>query len=240
MITPQDIRNRCFSKAVFGGYDMGMVDEFIDNLAEDYESLYKENAILKSKLKVLVEKVEEYRSTEDAMRMALLAAKKMADEMVEEAKKKTESLLREKEAEAALKMAEIRSQISGEEKRLKAAQQVTADFVDMSMGLCRKHATFLQKLNEINVVETPVKVPEAQKKETSVDSAAKAIEDSVIKLFEENGRVETAEESIDAESSSQDAQGEDWENEDVASPRPRFEFKDLRFGNNYSEQEKDK
>lgn len=238
MITPQDIRNRCFNKAVFGGYDMGMVDEFIDNLAEDYESLYKENAILKSKLKVLVEKVEEYRSTEDAMRMALLAAKRMADEMVEEAKKKTEAMLREKEAEAALKMTEIRSQISGEEKRLKAAQQVTADFVDMSMGLCRKHATFLQKLNEINVIETPAKEPEVEKKETTVDSAAKAIEDSVIKLFDDGGRGASAEGGSGAEDAS--ASEQSWENEDVTSPRPKFEFNDLRFGNNYSKQEEEK
>ena len=33
-------------------------------------------------MKVLVDKVEEYRSTEDAMRKALLTAQKMADDMV--------------------------------------------------------------------------------------------------------------------------------------------------------------
>jgi len=187
MITPQDIRNRSFSKTVFGGYDMGAVDEFIDNLAEDYESLYKENAALKNKLKVLVEKIEEYRSTEEAMRMALLAAKKMADEMVEEAKSKTEAMLREKEAEAAMKLAELRSKIQDEEKRLKAAQQVTADFVDMSMGLCRKHLTFLQKLSEMKVDENPFKEPEHES-EKEVGETAKAIEDSVTKVFGDVGR----------------------------------------------------
>ena len=60
------------SKAVFGGYDMSAVDDFLETLTTDYAALYKENAILKSKIKVLVEKVEEYRSTDDAMRMALL------------------------------------------------------------------------------------------------------------------------------------------------------------------------
>lgn len=236
MITPQDIRNRCFNKAVFGGYDMGMVDEFIDNLADDYESLYKENAILKSKLKVLVEKVEEYRSTEDAMRMALLAAKRMADEMVEEAKNKTETMLREKEAEAAMKMSEIRSQISDEDKKLKAAQQVTADFVDMSIGLCRKHATFLQKLGEINVAaQTPVKEPEVQEKDPGIDSTAKAIEDSVIKLFDEGGRGAIAEASSAADSSSPPERGGEYE--DATAQFPSFEFKDLKFGNNYNKQE---
>ena len=44
---------------------MAMVDEFLDQLTEDYTALYKENAVLKSKMKVLVDKVEGYRATED-------------------------------------------------------------------------------------------------------------------------------------------------------------------------------
>ena len=63
MLSPQDIAAQAFQKAVFGGYDMASVDEFLDQVQEDYSALYKENAILKNKLKVLVEKVEEYRST---------------------------------------------------------------------------------------------------------------------------------------------------------------------------------
>ena len=74
MLTPQDIQNQEFAKAVFGGYDMAAVDDFLEQLAADYTALYKDNMVLKGKLKVLVEKVEEYRSTEDAMRMALPAA----------------------------------------------------------------------------------------------------------------------------------------------------------------------
>ena len=68
MMTPQEVSQHAFAKASFGGYNMAMVDEFLDVLTEDYSALYKENAVLKSKMKVLVEKVEEYRSTEDAMR----------------------------------------------------------------------------------------------------------------------------------------------------------------------------
>ncbi len=56
MLTPQDIRDKQFVKAVFGGYDMSTVDDFLEELTEDYAALYKENAILKSKIKVLVER----------------------------------------------------------------------------------------------------------------------------------------------------------------------------------------
>ena len=53
MLTPQEVSGRAFSKAAFGGYNMAMVDEFLDELTDDYTSLYKENAALKAKLKVL-------------------------------------------------------------------------------------------------------------------------------------------------------------------------------------------
>ncbi|MBQ1703720.1 MAG: DivIVA domain-containing protein, partial [Oscillospiraceae bacterium] len=61
MLTPQNIQEQEFNKAVFGGYDMGAVDDFLETVSADYTALYKENAVLKGKLKVLVDKVEEYR-----------------------------------------------------------------------------------------------------------------------------------------------------------------------------------
>ena len=80
MFTPQEVSEKVFPKASFGsgGYSMSSVDEFLDALTEDYSTLFKENVTLKAKLKVLAEKVEEYRSTEDAMRQTLLTAQKMA------------------------------------------------------------------------------------------------------------------------------------------------------------------
>ena len=93
MLTPQEVSTHVFSKARMGGYNMAMVDEFLDTLTEDYTTLYKENAALKAKLKVLVDKVEEYRATEDSMRATLLTAQKMASQMAQEAEKEKADLL---------------------------------------------------------------------------------------------------------------------------------------------------
>ena len=67
MFTPQQIDQISFSRAKFGGYDMQQVDEFLEPLTEDYVTLYKENGLLKSKMRVLVGKLEEYRKNEAAM-----------------------------------------------------------------------------------------------------------------------------------------------------------------------------
>ena len=87
MYTPQEVSEKTFPKSsgLSSGYSMTAVDEFLDGLTEDYTALYKDNTTLKAKLKVLAEKVEEYRSTEEAMRQALLTAQKMAAKLVQDA-----------------------------------------------------------------------------------------------------------------------------------------------------------
>jgi cell division initiation protein len=241
MITPQDIKDRNFTKAVFGGYDMGAVDELIDNIAGDYEALYKENAILKGKLKVLVDKVEEYRSTDDAMRMALLAAKKMSDEMVDETKKKCEELLRNAEAEVMARKTALKSQVEGEERKLKAAQQVTANFVDMSTNLVRQQEQFLQKLSQFDSASLvresektpePVQVKEAEK-EKALDKVVDDIEKSVSKAFESTSEAEPEADVSKTQKFVPPELPEGWEDDEPKTPRPKFQFRDLKFGENY-------
>ena len=72
MYTPQEVSEKTFPKSsgLSSGYSMTAVDEFLDGLTEDYTALYKDNTTLKAKLKVLAEKVEEYRATEDATAIA--------------------------------------------------------------------------------------------------------------------------------------------------------------------------
>ena len=129
MLTPQEVSERAFPKASFGGYNMTQVDEFLDVLTEDYSALYSENAVLKSKMKVLVEKVEEYRSTEEAMRKALMTAQRMADDLVKEAEQKRDQILQEAAAEAQKKVDSIRQEAEVEQFRLAAAQKETAGYV---------------------------------------------------------------------------------------------------------------
>lgn len=85
MLTPQEVAEHGFSKSRMGGYNMKEVDDFLDELTADFSELYKENSVLKGKIKVLAEKISEYRETEDAMRTTLLTAQKMANSMVVQA-----------------------------------------------------------------------------------------------------------------------------------------------------------
>ena len=108
MFTPQQIDQISFGRATFGGYDMQQVDEFLEPLTEDYVTLYKENALLKSKMRVLVGKLEEYRKNEAAMKEAAANAQKAADKMILEAEAKAAQMLKNATATAAAAAAEVK------------------------------------------------------------------------------------------------------------------------------------
>jgi len=152
MITPQEAESHVFSKASFGGgYNMAQVDAFLDNLLSDYSALYKENAALKSKMKVLVDKIEEYRATEDAMRRTLLSAQKMADSMVKEAESKKASTIAKAESEAKARMDEIRREVANEEMRLTAARNSTTAYVTKLKELYTHELEYIGRLAEMTI-----------------------------------------------------------------------------------------
>lgn len=149
MMTPQEVGSRSFAKATLGGYNLAQVDEFLDALTDDYTALYNENAILKNKLKVLSETVEEYRATEETMRKTLLAAQQMADSLVADAKKKQAELVGEAEKDAQKRVAELERAITAEEFRLRKAQESTAAYVLRLADLHEKEMAFLSGLGEL-------------------------------------------------------------------------------------------
>ena len=166
MLTPQEVASRAFPKAVMGGYNMASVDEFLDELSDDYSALYKENAALKSKLKVLVEKVEDYRATEDSMRATLLTAQKMADSIVKEAEQKRDGMLAQVKDEAQAQMGELDRQRRESEARLAQGKQELADFIATARSACEKELEFLSRLDSLAVV------PEAPSADQQADAAA--------------------------------------------------------------------
>ncbi len=100
MITAQDIREKSFEKAVFGGFDMSEVDDYLEQIAVELTAIQKENAVLKAKMKVLVDKIEEYRGSERDMHEAILSAQKMGSMIEKDSRDKGERILAEAMAEA--------------------------------------------------------------------------------------------------------------------------------------------
>ena len=126
MFTPQQIDQISFTRQTFGGYDMQQVDEFLEPLTEDYVTLYKENALLKSKMRVLVGKLEEYRKNEAAMKDAVVNAQKSCDKMVREAEAKCAQMLSEASDAASRSTVDVDALVAAEEARVEEARKAAA------------------------------------------------------------------------------------------------------------------
>lgn len=123
MFTPQQIEQISFSRATFGGYDIQSVDEFLEPLTEDYITLYKENALLKSKMRILVSKLEEYRKNEAAAKESPAEAAVVQAPPVAQPEEKTvdsAALIAEAEARVAEARRVAAAHISKMEQQLKA------------------------------------------------------------------------------------------------------------------------
>ena len=155
MFTPQEIQEQTFSKAVFGGYDMQQVDDFLEPLTEDYITLYKENSVLKAKMKILVEKLEEYRAQETQQSSAVADAQAKSAQMLKEAQAKCAAMLQNAEVNAQsnaqvnaanVQLAQINQQIHAEQERLNYAKQTALNFISVLERDVQGHLALLETL----------------------------------------------------------------------------------------------
>ena len=177
MLTPQQISETSFEKALFGGYDMDSVDDFLEPLTADYITLYKENSVLKSKMKVLVDKIEEYRANEEALNLAVISAQKLAVQIEADARTRAAAMIADAEKQVKLAVGSIQEQTAAEEKRLETAKAATAKFIEAARAICNT------QLKNIDSVASGI-LPQAAEAEpaVSVDDTVRSIENSASRI----------------------------------------------------------
>lgn len=220
MITPQEIEQISFNRATFGGYDMQAVDEFLEPLTEDYITLYKENALLKSKMKVLVSKLEEYRANEASMKDAIVNAQKTCDKMVKEAEAKCTQMLVDANAAAAENAKNADALIAAENDRVEEARQAAQLKIEELQTQLQSCVQALERIKEANrPIHKPTTAFDYERSEGNAPAAADAVADEISANLE--ALVGTTEESSPK-----------------AEPRhpasdTTTKFANLRFGKNY-------
>ena len=174
MFTPQQIDQIAFGKQTFGGYDMQQVDEFLEPLCEDYVTLYKENALLKSKMRVLVGKLEEYRKNEASMKDAVINAQKTCDKMVREAEAKCAKMLSEANATAAQTNVNVGNLVAAEQARVQEARKLATSKIDEIQEQMRSCIQALERVKQANQPKEEAPVQE-QAPVSTADAVAEEI-----------------------------------------------------------------
>ncbi len=98
-LTPLDIQQQRF-KTRFRGFDIQEVDVFLDQMADAFESLLKQNENLKEDLRRLQLEIQGYKNREDAFKRALLNSQRVIEQMKENAQKSAELIVAEAEVKA--------------------------------------------------------------------------------------------------------------------------------------------
>ena len=123
MITPLDIENKKFSKKAINGYNPEEVDDFLDEVIKDYESLFRQSSDNKNKIEELNSKLEHYNKIESTLQNTLVMAQSAADEVKRAAEKQAEQIIKEAENKARESTMGIEQQITDRKKELENVQK---------------------------------------------------------------------------------------------------------------------
>ena len=189
MLTPQEIQDQKFEKAVFGGYDMAQIDKFLDTVLSDYSSLYKENAALKAKMRVLVDKIEEYRAVDEELRKTLYNAQIAAKDTVSRAQAEAERILRDAQFTANRNVTDLQGKILAEEKRLEDAKRQNGAYAEkirkaMELGIRQMEEVLEMSKTAPKAAPAPQPAPAAPVREQEPVSQATAIFEKVVQVME--------------------------------------------------------
>ena len=113
-ITALDVRQQQFSVR-FRGFDKQEVEAFLEDVAEDYESVVKENALLKEQLAALEERSRNITEHERTLQDTLVTTHRLTEEMKQAAKREAEVIVRD----AEMRGEKVAEELRAEEARLK-------------------------------------------------------------------------------------------------------------------------
>ena len=168
-LTPLDIRHKEFKRGM-RGYADEEVDQFLDEVADEYERLFKENIDLNERLESVEEKVKQYRRIEETLQKTLVSAQQSAEELKANATKESQLILRDAELKARQMVSDLYSERQSLEKSLAELRGVEQDFRFRMRTMLE---TFLKQLEE-----APVMAPETPPNDDFADRA-QAIKEAI-------------------------------------------------------------
>lgn len=167
MITPVEVLGKELKRGF--GYKAIEVDEFLEDLARDYEKIYKENNELKEKVSALTENLNHYRTIEESLKKALVLAEETSRETIEnanrtakalenEALKKSDDMIRQAEQEAAQIRTSAREDFAAEKsENLEQIENYKKLIHKLESDYCSYKSRMLQFINgQRDILNNPV------------------------------------------------------------------------------------
>jgi cell division initiation protein len=144
-LSAMDIRQQQFAVKLFRGFDPQEVDAFLDEVADDWEELGKENNLLKEQLTSLEEQKKATDEQNKTLQQTLVVAQKMAEEFRESSKRAADIVLREAQLQAEKLLEEARQEQTRLLGEVAALRQQRRQVSEELLSILRMHQRLVEQ-----------------------------------------------------------------------------------------------
>lgn len=206
MITPMDIHNKTFSGQI-RGYSKDEVNAFLEELASDYEKIYREHRVMEEEMDTIRTKLRNYEKMESTMSHTLVMAQETADNVKKNAHKEAELSIQEAQSEAQKIVSDAEA----------ARRKMNADLLkaegDMNLYIEKLLSNFKSALALIEAAKA-ARAPQA------VQAAQPAVSESAAEA-DPSSTVEEAEPAVEAQEAAPAPAGGNLFDEAAATVAPK-------------------
>jgi len=162
-VRPIDLRRKEF-KSGFRGYDANQVDDFLDEVADEFERAVNENGRMRDEIEVLRGRLQQFEELEGSIRAALVHAEQAAEDLRrsanreadatrEAAKREAEFTVREAQERAHRLLADSSSRVERVDESYKALTEAKQKFANDFRHLLRTYLSVMDQADTASAKE---------------------------------------------------------------------------------------
>jgi len=141
-ISALDIRQQQFTVRL-RGFDRQEVEAFLEDVAEDYESVVKENTLLKEQLTTLEERSRNITEHERTLQDTLVTTHRLTEEMKQAAKREAEIIVRDAEMRGEKLAEEMRAEEARLRQDIGSLKRLRHQFIEEVRGTLARYERLL-------------------------------------------------------------------------------------------------
>lgn len=126
-IRPVDIRRKEFKNG-FRGYEANQVDDFLDEVADEFERTFAENQRMSEEITTLQERLQQFEDLESSIREALVHAQQTSRDLRRNAGKEAELIVREAKEQSHRILADSSGRIERVQESYEVLRKAKQDF----------------------------------------------------------------------------------------------------------------
>jgi cell division initiation protein len=182
ILSSKDIKKRDFKKSL-RGFDTDEVEAFLETVSSHYEKLLVENRNQADKIKSLLQDIDIYKENELNLQKAIIKSQDLGEEIVANAKKKSDNIIREAELDSRTIRQELENEILGKRQELEEIKQKNEKTFDDLRNFLQDKVSELDEFFKNRKILNMELSPATEMHHYRRDEAENTEQDEVVKPF---------------------------------------------------------